>query len=378
MNKTIKKKENNGPVRVLQYIGCLEAGGSQSMIMNIYRNIDRNIVQFDFIVDRKDNMFYKEEIESLGGRVYVFDEFFKGHNYNSFIRQWRVFFEEHPEYKIIHSHVRSVASIVLKIAKENGLVTICHSHSISNGKGLKAIVKKLLQSRIKYYCDYYFACSMEAAEWLYGPEIANSKKCMIINNAIEIEKYRFNQLYRNRIRKKYLVGNDTFLVGHVGRFEIPKNHRFILELIRSMKDNDVVFMLCGGGSLKSEFERKVKEEGLDDMIILIPETNEIFKYYSAFDCFILPSLYEGLGMVLVEAQFSGLPCLASSNIPKEAMISDAIMFEELSIAKWKERILEERTKKTRNDIHFFDSANEYDVRQTSRRLLHIYLDSIEL
>ena len=221
-------KNDSKPIRILQYIGSLETGGSQSMIMNYYRNIDRSKIQFDFVVDRngKGDLFYKDEIESLGGRVYVFNEHFKGYNYFSFTGQWKEFFRAHPEYEIIHCHVRSVASIVLKIAKKNGLKTICHSHSISNGEGIKAVAKKLLQGRIKKYCDYFFACSRDAAIWLYGEEVVNSNQCIIMNNAIEIDKFSYSQKYRSEIRKKYSIQDEKYVVGYVGRFEEPKNPKF--------------------------------------------------------------------------------------------------------------------------------------------------------
>lgn len=367
------KKE---PVRVLQYIGSLEAGGSQSMIMNIYRNIDRTKVQFDFVVDRhgKNNLLYKEEIESLGGKVYIFDEYFKGYNYFGFTKQWKEFFKKHPEYKIIHCHVRSVASIVLKIAKKNGLVTICHSHNTSNGEGLKAIVKKILQVRIKKYCDYYLACSKNAAKWLYGDEISNSDKCIVINNAIEIENYCFNQKYRDEIRKKYGISDEKYLIGHVGRFVPQKNHEFIFDLIRNIKDKDVVFMLCGDGFLKNGFQEIVKNQGLNDKVIFVPSSDEIHKYYSAFDYFVLPSLWEGLGMVLVEAQFSGLTCLVSPNIPEEAKISNNYIIEDLLVDKWAKIILDKKLNQKRKEVRLFSIAEEFNVGKTAKDLQRFYLE----
>lgn len=377
-----KKKELNNkkkvvigssqPIRVLHYIGSLDIGGSQTMVLNIYHNIDRSKVQFDFVVDKKNELFFKEEIESLGGRVFIFDKSFNGFNYALFTRQWKNFFKDHPEYKLLHCHVRSVASIVLRIAKKSGLRTICHSHNTSNGSGIKSVVKKFLQSRIK--SDYYFACSKEAAEWLYGHRIASSRNCFVINNAIEVDKYRFSQNNRDEIRRKYAIDDDSFLVGHVGRFEKQKNHDFIFELIKNCDDESIKFMLCGDGSLKLSFQNRIKMEGLSDRVFYVAGTDEINKYYSAFDYFILPSLYEGLGMVLIEAQYSGLNCLVSPNVPDEAKITNNYKVTELSLSKWEEIIAYKKQNSVRNKVRLLPIAKKYDVEKTAKMLERLYMD----
>ncbi len=381
-NRAQKAKVNavvhgkNEPIRILQYIGSLNIGGSQTMIMNVYRNIDRKKIQFDFIIDRKNEKHFAKEIESLGGRVYVFDEYFNGKNYFKFKRQWTDFFKSHPEYKIIHCHVRSVASIVLKIAKKNGLKTICHSHSISNGKGMKGAAKRLLQKKIKNCSDYYFACSRKAAEWLFGLKIANSKDCIILNNAIEADKYCFNQKYRHEIRRAYSIDDGVYLVGHVGRFEKEKNHEFIIELAKAVNDVGIKFMLCGDGSLKPSIQERINKEGLNDRIIFVAETDDICRYYSAFDFFIFPSLYEGLGIVLIEAQYSGLNCLVSPNVPKEAKISNNFKVKELSVAKWAKEIGLKTIEKNREKVRLLSDAEKYDVRRTAKILEQFYLRAI--
>lgn len=372
-----KKKVATGssqPIRVLHYIGSLDIGGSQTMVLNIYHNIDRSKVQFDFVVDKKNELFFKEEIESLGGRVFIFDKSFNGFNYALFTRQWKNFFKDHPEYKLLHCHVRSVASIVLRIAKKSGLRTICHSHNTSNGSGIKSVVKKFLQSRIK--SDYYFACSKEAAEWLYGHRIASSRNCFVINNAIEVDKYRFSQNSRDEIRRKYAIDDDSFLVGHVGRFEKQKNHDFIFELIKNCDDERIKFMLCGDGSLKLSFQNRIKMEGLSDRVFYVAGTDEINKYYSAFDYFILPSLYEGLGMVLIEAQYCGLNCLVSPNVPDEARISDNYKVEELSVSKWERKIKCKEKVLGRDKVKLFRGAERYDVKKNAKTLEEFYIDCI--
>ena len=187
---------NYKPIRILHYIGSLNTGGSQAMIMEIYRNIDKTKIQFDFIVDRKNELKFEEEIKNLGGKVYKLNCFFKGNNFLEYRRQWNDFFKTHTEYKIIHCHVRSTASIVISIAKNYNLKTICHCHSTSNGKGIKGLIKNILQFPARWKSDYLFACSQEAGRWMYG-----KKEFTILKNSINSEKF----LYNSNIRAKQLV-----------------------------------------------------------------------------------------------------------------------------------------------------------------------------
>ena len=322
------------PIRVLQFIGSLNLGGSQSMIMNLYRSIDREKIQFDFVIDRKNETFFKKEIESYGGRVFVFDEYFKGINYYRYCRQWEEFFKGHPEYRIVHCHVRSVASIVLKIAKRNGLKTICHSHSISNGKGVKSVVKKYLQRGIVEYSDSLLACSEDAAIWLFGKNAAQSKKCDIIHNAIDPERYRFDKEVRFVIRQQLGVADDAVLVGHIGRFVDVKNHKFMVKLAEDLDDSKIQFVFCGEGKMKKE----IINESKGKRISFYNDYKKANELYNAMDLFVLPSKYEGLGMVLLEAQFNGLPCLASIAVPKSTMISDSIEYLPLDSEVWCKKI----------------------------------------
>lgn len=361
------------PTRILHYIGSLESGGSQAMLMNIYRNIDRNKIQFDFIVDRKNDNFYENQIKCLGGKIYFFDEYFKGYNYFNYTKQWREFFDNHSEYNLIHCHVRSVASIVLKIAKKKGLKTICHAHGMSNGSGLKSIGKKILQHNIPKYSDFMLACSQDAADWLYGRKESHSKKCIIINNGIDIDKFQFDENERNIIRNTYNISNDDFLIGHIGRFVPIKNHKFIISIADDLikKNKKIKFMLCGDGPIKSEIMNDVKCLKLENNIFFVEPTDEINKYYNAFDMFILPSYYEGLGIVLIEAQYNGLTCLTSVNIPDEAIISDSFYKKELIYSEWENFILNRIEEDNRNII-LNSNAQKYNIINSCTTLLNIY------
>ena len=368
----MKKK----PIRIIQFIGSLNTGGSQSMVMNIYRNIDRNKIQFDFIVDRKEELLYYDEILRLGGKVYIFNEFFKGTNYYKYEKQWKDFFESHKEYKIIHCHVRSVAAIVLRIAKKYNLITICHSHSTSNGNGIKVFLKKFLQSKIKKYCDYFFACSKESATWLYGNLIANSEKCFIINNAIDSKKYVFNKIIRNKIRKKYHIENKI-VIGQVGRLTEVKNYEFTLKLLKQLvdKNNSYFLMIVGAGQLRKKIDKQIEDNNLKDNVIILENRNDVNELMQAMDIYVMPSLWEGLPLALVEAQASSLPCIISSNITDGILIHSLVKKLNLDdINLWINeinRITNDNFKRVDVSKMIIDSG--FDINTNVRTIMDFYL-----
>ena len=360
-------------IKVIHVLGKLQMGGAETLVMNIYRNIDRSKIQFDFIVHGDEIGDYEEEILKMGGKIYRVPKY-KGYNHFEYKKSWNIFFKEHPEYKIIHCHIRSTASIILKIAKKYGLKTISHSHSTSNGKGVSSLVKYFFQKNIPQYADYLFACSKKSAQWLYGNKLFSSNKCFIINNAIDFNKFAFNDSFRKEIRKKYNISDESFVVGHVGRFDKVKNHHFIIDIIsKTKKDKNIVYMLCGDGPLKEEIKSIVESKKMSRNVIFVSSTSEIYKYYSAFDLFILPSLYEGLGMVLIEAQYSGLKCVVSPFIPSESKVSDNYIIKDLSVDLWSEFILTKTISK-RKCVSLYAAINDYDINSICKYLENFYLE----
>lgn len=364
------------PLRIIQYIGSLNSGGSQSMIMNIYRNIDRSKIQFDFIIDRKNEILYKDEIEKLGGKVYIFDEYFNGKNFFNFKKQWVDFFRTHTEYKVIHCHVRSVASIVLNVAKKYGLITICHSHSTSNGNGIKAIVKKILQGKIKRNCDYFFACSKESAIWLYGNKIASSDKCYIINNAIDSRQYRYNQQVRELVRKNFNIENKIVL-GQVGRLIEIKNYEFTIKILKELvqENKDYFLMIVGTGQLKNKIEQQLDEYGLKNNVIILENRNDVNELMQAMDIFLMPSLWEGLPLALVEAQSASLPCIISKNILSGIVIEDNVKRLNIdNIELWTNTIKELiNAKIVRKDESKKIIENGFDIKENVEKISNFYI-----
>ena len=368
---------NNEPRRVLHMIASLELGGSQSMVMNLYRKIDRTKIQFDFIVDHTDSDTLREEIKSLGGKIFVLPTF-KGINIIEIIRAWNHFFAEHPEYDILHTHSRSYASIYLPIAKKHGVVTIAHSHSSSNGRGVSAIIKNLLQFPIRYQADYLFACSDKAGRWLYGKKaIMNSNYC-VIPNGIDLERFAFDEIIRCQMRQELGINEDAFVIGHVGRFTVPKNHKFLIDLFANFhKGNEnSKLLLVGSGELFDSIKRQVDRLEISDAVILVGNRINTEDYYQAMDTFVFPSLWEGLGIVVVEAQANGLPCLISENVPREAVLTRNVKSLSLGFNnKWLDELngmqINGRSMILENRI------KEFDINVIAKRLQTFYLEQYE-
>ena len=312
------------PVRVLHMIGSLNIGGSQTFVINLLNSIDRNKVQFDFVIDRPSDLHYASMVESLGAKIYVFPTF-TGTNLLAIRRKWDDFFSDHQEYKILHSHIRSYASIFLPIAKRHGVKTIIHSHSTSNGNGLSSLVKRVLQYPLRYTADYLFACSKESGEWLFGKKASQRKNFFVIKNVIELEKYTLDTQIREQYRKEMLLeGKNVFV--HVGRLHPAKNHKFLLDVFSkiSNSDSNAVLLLVGGGELENEIKKQIDELGINEKVKMLGSRGDVNNILMASDCFLFPSLWEGVPLTVVEAQAAGLPCLVSDKVTEDVCISELV------------------------------------------------------
>lgn len=363
-------------IRVLQVFGALDCGGAETMIMNIYRKINRNEIQFDFIKHTSKECVYDEEIKKLGGNIYVIPRY-KVVNHFSYIKAWKKFYKEHQEYKIIHCHIRSVASLVLKVSKMFGLKTICHSHSTSNGKGFKSFVKQILQRKIPKYTDCFMACSKESARWLYGEKIFESKKCLIINNAIDLDKYLFNNNVRQNMRKKLKIDNETILIGQIGRIEQVKNHPFTIDIFKELlKQNDRKYKLIiiGDGFLKNKIYKMCDDYGILNNVIFTGIVDNVNEYLQAIDLFLMPSFYEGLPLCLVEAQAASLKCIISDNINDGIIIKSLVKQISIhDIDSWIESITNLKNINKRINHYKEIKENGFDINDNVEKLTSIYL-----
>lgn len=366
------------PLRVLQVFAEMNRGGAETMIMNLYRNIDRSKVQFDFVVHTKNKCAFDDEIRLMGGNIYNVPAY-SGKNHFQYKKAWDNFFKEHPEYRVIHGHVRSTASIYLKKAKKFGLTTIAHSHNTSSGSGISAVVKNILQYQIRYIADYLFACSQNAGIWLFGNKACEKDNFIILNNAIESKSFVFNEDVRDKKRKELQLEN-YFIIGHVGRFHPQKNHTFIVDIFKELseKNSKMRLLLVGDGTLRKEIEKKVNNLGLSDKVIFTGVRPDIPELLQAMDVFLFPSLFEGLPVTLVEAQASGIEIFASDSISREVAITNLINYYSLNStpAEWAKMILKNGcVRKRKNFSSEIEDAN-YDIEKNSLWLEEFYKNII--
>ncbi|MBE6596319.1 MAG: glycosyltransferase family 1 protein [Ruminococcaceae bacterium] len=358
-------------------IGSFEVGGSQALVINYYKAIDRTKIQFDFIVDHPDRMALAEVVRSLGARIYKMPRF-TGKNYFQIKKAWKKFFSEHPEYKILHSHVRSYASVYIPIAKKYGVKTIIHSHSTSNGKGVAAISKRILQFPLRYQADYLMACSNEAGQWLYGKKACLKDNYFFLPNAIDVEKYRYRKEISEEYRKQLGLENK-FVIGHVGRFHEAKNHMFLLDVFAEVrkKRTDAVLLLVGDGDLRGQIEEKIRSLDLDEYVVLTGNRNDVPQLMQAMDVFVFPSKWEGLPVTVVEAQAAGLTCLVSDTVTRD--VNTSVLVKYLPINKginlWVDEILKPNLNK-KDVIKDIRNAG-FDIIESAKLLDDFYCMMIE-
>ena len=354
-------------------IGSLNIGGAQVMIMDLYRRIDRKQIQFDFVVDHVSQLYFGDEVKRLGGQIYFLPNF-SGYNIATVIKSWNTFFDVHPEYKILHSHVRSYASIYIPIAKKHGVTTIIHSHSTSNGKGLSAMIKKILQYPLRYQADYFMGCSRSAGKWLFGDKVASSKRFFVLPNAIDVSKYCYNAATRNEVRKELNIGNEI-VYGHVGRFHEAKNHLFLLEVFACIKkiQPGSKLVLVGDGQLKNVIKYRIATLGIADSVIMTGERSDVFRLLQAFDCFLFPSKWEGLPVTVVEAQAAGVPCFLSDSITSEVNLSNLVHCLQLNkgATAWANEIC--KCSLSRQDVENSIIRAGFDINKTTKWINDFYM-----
>ena len=308
-------------------------GGIEVFLINFYRKLDKTLFQFDFINMYDGDLCFQNEIEDYGGKVFKIPNE-KKHPFK-FKKELKKIIDEN-NYEIVHVHKNSLAFIeVLKVLKKSNVkVKIIHSHNTQSSQPslLINILHNFNKIIVKKYCDYFFACSKEAGSWMFSNNIVNSEKFIVINNAIDITKFKYNINVRNNLRKELNISDDIIVLGHVGRFTTQKNHSFLIDLFKKIHDKNekTILVLVGQGDLMKVIRDKVESLGLSDFVKFVGQKNNVNDYYQIFDFFVIPSIYEGLGIVLIEAQASGLPCLASTEVPRIAKVTDNVKFIDLN------------------------------------------------
>ena len=372
----VKFVVENKPIRVAQIIGKWFGGGVESVVMNYYRNIDRSKIQFDFICDEDSTNIPCAEIESLGGKVILIPPYQKVIKYHKELK--RVLKE--GNYKIVHSHINTLSVFSLFAAKCAGVpVRIAHSHSTTNKKEKnKNLMKQLLRPFSKVFATDYMCCSELAGRWLFGDKEYDKGNVYLLNNAIDLDKFKYNESLRKEKRKELNIKDDTLVIGHIGRFVAQKNHIFLFDIFNEVhkKNSNSLLLLVGQGPLKEEIKNKVKELKLDDSVRFLGQRNDVNELYQAFDVFCLPSLYEGLPVVGVEAQASGLLCILSNAMTKETKVLDITKFMSLNNTpeEWADSILDDVKRYKRIDTSKEMAAKNFNIKEEAKKLEKYYLN----
>lgn len=362
------------PVRIAHIIGKLRNGGVESVVMNYYRNIDRTKIQYDFIIDSdSSNPVLQDEIESLGGKIITIPPYQKPVSYHKAL--YKLFTENN--YPLVYSHLNTLSIFPLFAAWRAGIpIRVAHNHSTA-GKGefKRNMMKYTLRPFAKVFPTHLCACSEYAGRWLFGKRAMDSGRVRVWPNAIDTERFAYNESVRNETRK-YLKLTDKFIVGHAGRFMTQKNHDFLVDIFAEIhkRRNDSVLLLAGDGPLMDSVKEKVSRLGLNDCVVFPGSVHDMERYYQAMDVFIFPSLYEGLGIVAVEAQTSGLPVIASTELPIEAKICDNFHFFPLkkSASEWAEEALKISDGHVRKDMSSYARNAGYDVKTQAAKLSEWY------
>lgn len=313
------------------------------MLMNYYRQMDRTNIQFDFMMHRAERSHYDDEIEQLGGHIYRMPQIRPG-QYRKYFKLLDEFFIAHPEYRVVHSHINENSSFVLRAAKRAGIpCRIAHSHLSDLGLDRKLPFRIYARATMRDNPSHYFACSLKAGEWLFGKKIQKKGNLTVLNNAVNVREFLFDRAVRQSIREEFQAG-DRLVIGHIGRFNEQKNHSFLIDLFHVVhqRNPEALLVLVGEGHLRPQIERKIERLGLTEHIRFLGVRSDIPQLLQGMDLFLFPSLFEGLPVVLVEAQAAGLRCVVSDAITRETDVTGRLEFISLGkeLETWADRILD--------------------------------------
>jgi glycosyltransferase involved in cell wall biosynthesis len=361
-------------IRILQVVTYMGRGGLESMLMNYYRYIDREKIQFDFLVHRQERAAYDDEIEAMGGKIYHLPRLVPWSK--AYLTALNRFFDEHPGYKIVHVHQDCLSSVILNAAARHDIpVRIAHSHSSSQDKNLKYLIKLWYKRNISKYATNLFACGEDAGDWMFC-----GAPFQIINNAIDVAAYAYNPTKRQEMRRQLGLENEL-TIGHVGRFNQPKNHPFLLDIFAVLlkKEPNAILLLVGGGEDMPKIQAKAHTLGIAEHVRFLGVRSDVADLMQAMDVFVFPSLYEGLPVTMVEAQAAGLPCIISDKVPPECILTEGLV-DVLPLSAepeiWAAKILEKKNlprTDRRNEI----AAHGFDITTETVKLQEFYINAYE-
>lgn len=373
-NKKVEGDIKMEPIRILHIVQRMEAGGTQAFLMNLYRNIDRTKVQFDFFVEYEEKEFYDDEIKKLGGRIY-YTNFRKTLNVFELKKSLKKVLMDHPEYKIIHIHATAIGHFCTDVAKKCKVpVIIAHTHNNGAVKDWKYYPKIILRKLYTNGPTDFFACSEEAGKYTF-----KDKNFTVIHNSIDAKKFLYNSEIRDEVRNTFGL-KDSFVIGNVGRLHEQKNQKFLIDLFVKIKEQQEKskLILIGSGPLESELKRQVELLNLKNDVIFLGNRSDMERIYQAMDVFVLPSLFEGLGIVAIEAQAAGLPVICSNGVSREANVTNNIHRLDLNDdpEKWINKILNTKVEDKEGILDDI-KKHGYDIEENAKKIQEFYLRKYE-
>lgn len=364
-------------MRVLQVIGVMDRGGAETMVMNLYRAMDRDRIQFDFLVHEQREGDYDAEIERMGGRFFRVPRF-TGLNAGAYRRSVRALFAEHPEWRVVHGHIGSCAPVYLSEAKRAGAFTIAHSHAQNYVGGLAGLAFNVAAHPVRRVADYFMACSREAGLDRFGGAIVEGERFAIVPNGIDMTRYACDEAAHEQAKAELGLSGRP-VVCHTGRLIPVKNHEFLLQMFSQVVCElpDAALLCAGRGELEESLKARAAELGLGDAVRFLGVVDDVPRLLRAADVFVFPSVNEGLALSAVEAQASGLPTIVSTGVPELAVVSDRTSRMPLSAGAeaWAGecvRMLHAAAGSARSDACEQVRAHGFDIADTSARLAAFY------
>lgn len=356
-------------IRVLCVFSCLDRGGAETMCMNLYRSIDRNKVQFDFVKHTQKIGAYEEEIATMGGRIFTAPKL-RLTNYREYAKWWKKHFIEHSEHNIIHIYFFTVTAAITPILHKYKKIVVGHCHTSFGSSSVKKVAEKAVIRIGGAKVDYALACSDKAGSFMFG-----KRKYHLLKNAVDTKLFEYDPTTRQKCRDEFSL-NGVTIIGHIGRFTPVKNHRFLLEVFSALKEKkeNVKLMLVGDGHLHDEIEKYAEQLGVLDDVIFMGVRSDVNELVQAMDFFVFPSLFEGLPVTLVEVQTSGLPCVISDTVSNEAILTkDLVTAMSLneSAEKWADAIIARSGEKRCSRVDEV-RENGYDILETAKWLENFY------
>lgn len=354
----------------------MDAGGIETQLMRIYRNIDKSKVQFDFLVHRNESACYDDEIQSMGGKIFRVSPY-NPIKFYRYVREMEDFFRAHPEYNIMLAHSDLCLGALIAAKRAGVPIRIAYSHNAKPKFGLKKVFLDLERLFIKRYCTDMFAVSRLAAKYTFGNKALESGCVKVIKNGIIASDFIFDEDTRNEVRKELAV-EQKFVVGHVGRFMEQKNHKFLLEIFYEIckRKKNAHLLLIGEGRLENEIRVRAEQLGIHDKISFLGTRSDVNRLVQAMDVFLLPSLWEGFPNVAIESQAAALPIFMSDNITEEAAFT--VYAKRLSLKcgakEWAKIVCESYDQNEhRTDMSPVIEEEGYDVQRTAKWYEDMYM-----